>query len=536
MVTDSSGARRAGNSHCRAARCWALLLVAAVGAARAPGLFRVGLWRDEAATYLYATAARVPDFLALIRHLEANPPGFFYLMYLWMHAFGASSAVIKLPAFAFALVLVWLTYELGERLHSSGVGLCAAVSIAAAPVSNFLALEGRAYTLAACLCTLVAIVYARARRDPSPPVLAALAAAASAALYVHYTAIPFLIAIGAVTAATARIPASTRLRILAALAASALTFGLWIPSFVGQAHAGASVQGQWTAMDVARLFMRDLISLFPGPPVVQVALVAMLAALIIAHARTGRPSAVPHDALPIGLLTTALIASLDWSETRYIYPFAPLLFVCAAAYLTQAASSASRRAGPLLRSSARWALPAVTALLAGVELPDDARFAQTVFSGVPALVREAKRGPPAFYVLAPDYIASTVVYYDRSDGAPALRFAAFGREDHPELFRFGDGYSAIWNSPSLVMRAERRCLREARKSRFLTVVVFRDLAQSKELPMHAKAEALLALLRRDLKEVDRREFSGTVEALIVYRFSLPVRVPALRTGPAQTTT
>jgi hypothetical protein len=34
-------------------------------------------------------------------------------MYLWVHAFGSAPFVMKVPAFVFSLLLLWLTYELG---------------------------------------------------------------------------------------------------------------------------------------------------------------------------------------------------------------------------------------------------------------------------------------------------------------------------------------------------------------------------------------------------------------------------------------
>jgi hypothetical protein len=155
-------------SRCAGLRC-TLLLIIVVAGVRGLALFRVGLWRDEAATYLYATAATPGAFIDLIRHVEANPPGFFYLMYVWVHAFGSAPAVIKLPAFAFSLVSIWLTYELGQRLHSPRVGVCAAVLVAIAPMATLVSIEGRAYTLAACLCTLTVLLYQRACGGANTP-------------------------------------------------------------------------------------------------------------------------------------------------------------------------------------------------------------------------------------------------------------------------------------------------------------------------------------------------------------------------------
>jgi hypothetical protein len=84
MTPDPVDCRRPTEFGRQAGLRWTLLLIVALIAVKAPALFRLGLWRDEAATYLYATASTPGAFLDLIGHVEANPPGFFYLMYQWV--------------------------------------------------------------------------------------------------------------------------------------------------------------------------------------------------------------------------------------------------------------------------------------------------------------------------------------------------------------------------------------------------------------------------------------------------------------------
>jgi hypothetical protein len=430
---------------------------------------------------------------------------------------------MKLPAFAFSLILIWLTYELGRKLHSPRIGLCAAFMLAAAPVSTFISLEARAYTLAACLCTLIIFVYERACEKPALRNLLLLALAAAAALYVHYTAIPFLAAIGIITAVRPKLVQATRLRIVLTLAASALPFAAWMPSFIAQTRAGMSFQSfqaPLTAMDMARLFLTDIISLLPDPPAVGIAIICLLASFVLIRVRAGRSPGVPMHALAIGLLSTAFLALLDWHQKWYICPFAPLLIVCGTAYAAKAASclfSSSRR---LNFVAWRWLLPLATALVAVLGVPENARLLHGPLSGMSAAVADARKTTDStFYVPAPDYLASIFVYYERSSGTPR-RFDAFPRQDRPEFFRFFDGYAKLWESPDVVARSEKCYLRDATGFRFLAFVVHRDLHQKNPAP-RTKVDVLFDVIRLHLKEVDRREYPGTVEPLVVYRFRLP---------------
>jgi hypothetical protein len=507
---------------------WIALLILAAAVIRAPALASVGIWRDEAAVYFYGTAASPGAFIDLIRSLESNPPGFFYLMYLWMHAWGDSPIVMKVPAFFFALVLIWLTFLLGRSLHSTRVGLCAAVTVAVIPLSTFLALEARAYTLAACLCTLIVLLYTQACANPTPRRLLFFALAVAAALYVHYIAIAFVLAVGLVTLARPHLPGTTRLRVLLALVGGILPFAAWLPAFIEQARAGVAEQGHWAARESAQLFVRDLIIFVPGPPVARIMFVAFLALMVILRARAGRIPALPLFAPAIGLLTLAFIAGFYWLEPWYAYPFLPLLVVCAAAITDDAIGLLRLRFGRDPLPAARWMLPLATAFIVMIEAPQNTRVLRTVFSGVPALVEQARSdAEPTLYVLVPDYIASTVVYYRRALGVQSLRFDPFGRQNHPELFRYKQ-YADVWNAPDLVACAERRYLHVADGSRILAVVAYTDLPDSRSMPMRSKARALLGDLRMHLKELPRLTYPGTVEGLVVYRFRIPPRWSAAR--------
>jgi 4-amino-4-deoxy-L-arabinose transferase-like glycosyltransferase len=99
---------------------------------RLPGL-RLGLWRDEAATYFDALPASLHGLLARVAYSELNPPGFFLVMLAWLRAFGADETLFKLPAFAFGVLLIPAVYALGRAAGSSKAGLLAAGITSFAP-------------------------------------------------------------------------------------------------------------------------------------------------------------------------------------------------------------------------------------------------------------------------------------------------------------------------------------------------------------------------------------------------------------------
>jgi hypothetical protein len=242
-----------------------------------------------------------------------------------------------------------------------------------------------------------------------------------------------------------------------------------------QARAAISVHERLSPAIAGELFVRYVISLLPFPPITAIALLAALTTIVLLRIRAGLASEVPARPLAIGLLTIALISMLGWRSKSYLQPFAPLLIACGTAYAAEA-SLCFTSARKLFTAIALIIVPAATFLIALVALPRDALLLTASFSGIPAAVAAAKIAPdPSFYVVMPDYIASTFAYYDRLYGTPLLRFDAFARDGHPEFFRFSDDYVKIWNSENLVAHSERRYLRDALGKRFLVLVAHSDL-------------------------------------------------------------
>jgi hypothetical protein len=195
---------------------------------------------------------------------------------------------------------------------------------------------------------------------------------------------------GIVTAARPRLTPATRLRVLLALVASLLPFTIWIPSLIAQAGAGSAIQDYLSAADAFGLFVRHFVSLLPGWAALEMALAGLVATITLVRMRAGHSPAIPTHALAIGFLTAAFIAALNLSADRYIHPFAPLLIVCATAYAADASLCLSSY-GKLAPVTARWLVPLATLYIALIQIPLDARLLLVTFSGVPALVAEAKK-------------------------------------------------------------------------------------------------------------------------------------------------
>ena len=83
------------------------------GLLRLPSL-RLGLWRDEGATYFDAIPADLGEVFQTVAHCELNPPGFYVVMHYWMQWFGDGEIIFKGPALILGLLIIPATYGLGR--------------------------------------------------------------------------------------------------------------------------------------------------------------------------------------------------------------------------------------------------------------------------------------------------------------------------------------------------------------------------------------------------------------------------------------
>lgn len=200
---------------------------------------RSELWLDEA---LSVNIARLPlsELPGALRH-DGAPPLYYALLHGWMRLFGDGNLAVRSLSGVLSvgsLPLMWLA---GRRLGGSKVAWAALLLLASSPFAVHYATEARMYALVVML-TLVGYLALRASlEDPSPARLAGLAATVGLLLLSHYWAWYLWTAVGAGLVLRARRAEDGQpaRRCLAALAAGAVLFVPWAPTFAYQlAHTG----------------------------------------------------------------------------------------------------------------------------------------------------------------------------------------------------------------------------------------------------------------------------------------------------------
>ena len=119
------------------------VLLAAV-ALRLWGLGHKSLWFDEAYS-VYIARQALGEIPRLLRLYDTHPPLYYVLLHLWMGVAGQSEVAVRVPSVVASLAAIGLTYLLGRRLAGEGVGLLAAVLLAASPFQVTAAQEARMY-------------------------------------------------------------------------------------------------------------------------------------------------------------------------------------------------------------------------------------------------------------------------------------------------------------------------------------------------------------------------------------------------------
>ena len=179
---------------------WRWLLPALVIVLLAAGLrFHLlgaqSLWNDEGNSYVQATRSFAD--IAANAARDIHPPGYYWLLKIWMVLTGESEFALRsLSAFA-SLLGVALTYALGRRLFSPLAGLAAALLVALNAFSIYYAQETRMYALLALwgvlgMGCLVGFLQGALRASPTVTRWAlALALVNAAGLWTQY-AYPFV--------------------------------------------------------------------------------------------------------------------------------------------------------------------------------------------------------------------------------------------------------------------------------------------------------------------------------------------------------
>lgn len=148
---------------------WLVLALATV--LRLPFLFQPGS-SDEVRGY-YAWTAR-PFALAISDYRAPQHLLYTLLDYPVVRLFGNAEWAIRLPAFLAGICLPALLWALGRKWFGRTAGLLAAILLATNPVLVHFSVNGRAYTLHACMVLLLWLAATRLAERPSRGGYAAL--------------------------------------------------------------------------------------------------------------------------------------------------------------------------------------------------------------------------------------------------------------------------------------------------------------------------------------------------------------------------
>lgn len=111
------------------------------------------LWLDEAVQAITAAG----PFLGTFEELKGDfhPPLYHLLMWGWVHLFGSTEVVLRLPSVLFGLGTVWVIYLIAKSFRGvSFFPLLAALFLATAPFHIYYSQEARPYALATFLTSL----------------------------------------------------------------------------------------------------------------------------------------------------------------------------------------------------------------------------------------------------------------------------------------------------------------------------------------------------------------------------------------------
>lgn len=152
-----------------------------------------GLWLDEA---ISVTQARM-GYGAMLHNLrtsDVHPPGYFTLLWGWVHIFGSGPLSVRLPSILVSTLLVPALYLAGREMYGRRTGYTAAALGIAAPQMVWYGQEARMYALFMLLVTLSAWVQVRALRTGRTSMWVAHGVLCALLVYTQYFALLVIVA------------------------------------------------------------------------------------------------------------------------------------------------------------------------------------------------------------------------------------------------------------------------------------------------------------------------------------------------------
>jgi uncharacterized membrane protein len=313
-------------------------------------------WVDEGFT-LELAGRDLGGMVDVWRRLEANPPLYPFLAWLWVKLFGAGEFELRSLSALVGTATIPLAYAVTARLATRRAALVAALLVSVSALDVWFSQDARPYALLVLTAGLSFWAFLRAREDASPRRLAAWAGVSALAVLTHYFAV-YLVAGEALWLLTAH-PVRRRAT-LAAAALPAATFVALLPVALTQRSTNGGVPFIKATSFVSRVagVPAQYVVAFQPPAQVAVSVLAFLAIpvaawLVLRRTDPGERSGATVAATVgmvalLGPLVVALLPGLDFAYTRYTASaFIPLLAVVAIAL-------GARRAGVLGAAALAW--------------------------------------------------------------------------------------------------------------------------------------------------------------------------------------
>ncbi|MBX6391092.1 MAG: glycosyltransferase family 39 protein, partial [Frankia sp.] len=206
------------------------------------------LWLDESLTVEIARRP-VGGLLDALRH-DGSPPLYYLLLHGWIALFGDGDVAVRALSGILSLATLPVAWRAGARVgalatqHGNGdagtprrVARAALLLFACSPYAIRYGSETRMYSLVVLLVLTFGLTLLWALENPVPRRLAVLTLATTALVYTHYWSFLLIFTVAAfLLVQSHRRPNYRRpaLRAFAAMAASAVPFAPWMPSFLFQ--------------------------------------------------------------------------------------------------------------------------------------------------------------------------------------------------------------------------------------------------------------------------------------------------------------
>jgi hypothetical protein len=425
-----------------------------------------GLWRDEASSYFDAIGGTWGTVTSRVAYSELNPPGYFLFMHYWLKCIPVSDIVLKLPSLVASLLLVPLAWAIGRYAGGWRVSVVAAWIAALAPMDLYYTQEARPYMMGAMFMLLALLgIFELIEKPMSARGVVFFGIGTIGVLLMQYTGGLFDIALFAAWSyVRAKGWMRTPLAPVFFIALVLLTMVAYmLPAVINQVQAGLSWSEHISLLHYPEVGLRDILVTLPLDwfPVHEIFKAIFLLLVLIDGVWTWKTQ--PSVEYPGGrnaallifvLLAVAVLEIPISNHGRYMVPFAPMAWICIAAWLICGFCANERR-----RQVGMYASIALIVAMALFDLQSLQRNMGTLKSGAARLVDlhgQSGLNPKDWgradtrVMVAPDLLAPTVAYYLR-DFQPMIY--GYARWQNPQSFS-PLGYAELWNSTDSVLMAE----------------------------------------------------------------------------------